>query len=482
MKPSVLVVDDEISVRSVLLELLTDSEYQTVGAESAEAGLAVLAERRYDVVFTDLRMPGMDGIEFLRTIKEKDTTIEVIVLTSHSSFSSAVEALRLGAYDYLIKPLDDIEEVLALVKRVAEKLTLAEEKAQLVEELSAKNREVEESRNQVVKYSEDLTALYSAEQEMMAGLELPEVCGKAVGGLSKLLDERPAILWTVDEGLALLTPAAQSGLKIFEKVAWTFQLFDPTIAGHEGVPPEWQERCRRQIAANTAIFQPVIHRQKLMALLGVFDFKGAAFSPREVDLLARFSASVATAIENARLYAEAKALSIRDGLTGLYNRRYFDEVMTIEGARSLRHQMPVSLIFLDVDYFKHYNDHNGHLMGDGLLKQLATIFLKRVRITDVVCRYGGEEITIILPHTPKVNAAIVAEDLIKRVEAYPFLYRETQPLGAVTISVGIAECPLDSKCPSDIVRMADEALYAAKQAGRNRVCIYTPHEGPPATT
>jgi len=121
-------------------------------------------------------------------------------------------------------------------------------------------------------------------------------------------------------------------------------------------------------------------------------------------------------------------------------------------------------------------------MGDGLLKQLATLFMKRVRISDVVCRYGGEEVTIILPHAPKANAAIVAEDLRKRVEAYPFSYRETQPMGAVTISVGIAECPLDSKFPPEIVRMADEALYVAKQAGRNRVCLFQPAANPPATT
>jgi len=482
MKPTVLVVDDEISVRSVLLELLTDSEYEAVGAESAEAGLAVLAQRRHDIVFTDLRMPGMDGIEFLRAIKAQDATIEVIVLTSHSSFSSAVEALRLGAYDYLIKPLDDIEEVLALIKRVTEKLTLAAEKTRLVEELSAKHREVEESRNRVVQYSEDLAALYAAEQELMSGLELPEVCSKSVGGLSKLLGGHPAVLWIVDEGLAMLAPAAQNGFKMLEKVAWTFPLFDPARSEPAGVPPEWQERCRTQLGAQAAIFQPVVHRKKFMALLGLFDFEGVPFSSRDVELLTRFSAAVATAIENARLYAEAKSLSIRDGLTGLYNRRYFDEVMTVEGARSLRHQQPVSLLFTDVDHFKHYNDRNGHLAGDGLLKQLATIFMKRVRITDIVCRYGGEEVTIVLPHTGRTSAAIVAEDLRKRVETYPFLYRETQPLGAVTISVGIAECPADSKCPSSIVRMADEALYAAKKAGRNRVCLFEVSPDPSAST
>jgi len=473
-KPSVLIVDDEPSIRSVILELLLDAGHQAADAESAEAALALLAQQRYDIVFTDIRMPGMDGIALLRQIKEKDPAIEVIVLTSHSSFSSAVEALRLGAYDYLIKPLNDLEEVLTIIQRVAEKLALAEENTRLVGELQTKNDEVEESRNQLAQYSEDLSALYAAEKEIMAGLDLAEVYGRSAGALSKLMGGHPALVWMVSEGDLLLLPKAQSCLKTFDKVQWSFPLFDPLREPHFEVPAAWQDACRARFSALSALFHPVVSHQKFIALLGTLAFEPNAFSQRDADMLARFSSSAAMAMENARLYAEAKALSIRDGLTGLYNRRHFEEVMTVEGARSIRHQQPVSLLFLDVDHFKHYNDTQGHLMGDGLLKQLAGVILKRVRITDIVCRYGGEEITLILPHTNKANARIVAEDIRKRIEAYPFTHRESQPLGAVTVSIGIAECPADSKVPVEMIRLADTALYEAKQAGRNRVCVCTP--------
>ena len=190
---------------------------------------------------------------------------------------------------------------------------------------------------------------------------------------------------------------------------------------------------------------------------------------REKEILARFSSSVAVAIENAKLYEKVKALAIRDGLTGLYNRRRFEEVLTVEVIRSLRHNRPFSLLFLDVDYFKNYNDGQGHQMGDQLLKELANLLMKRVRLTDFVCRYGGEEFTIILPETDKTSARTVAEDIRAKVEAYPFPHREQQPRGAVTISIGISECPSDGRNQAEIVKRADDALYRAKEAGRNRV-------------
>jgi diguanylate cyclase (GGDEF)-like protein len=471
MKPSVLVVDDEPSVRSMIVELLRETDYVATSAESGEVALAILEKTRYDVVFTDIRMPGIDGIELLQRIKAKDPTIEVLVLTSHSSFTSAVEALRLGAYDYLIKPLNDIQDVLVIMERVGKKISLAEEAAHAVDTLQAKNREIEESHTQAVQESEDLSALYAAEKKIMAEMDLDELYGRSGEELSLLLNGQPALIWTLSEEVdTQLSPKAQSGFEVFDKIAWTFPVFDATCGSD--VPRDWQEKCRQTLQARSAIFHPVISRHNLVALLGVFDFKREAFTPREIDLCARFGTSVAMAIENAQRYAEAKALSIRDGLTGLYNRRHFDNVMTVEGARSIRHQMPVSLLFMDVDHFKHYNDTNGHLMGDGLLKQLAALILKRVRISDVVCRYGGEEITIVIPHTNKTNAVILAGDLRQKIEHYPFLARETQPGGAVTVSIGVAECPTDSTVPVEIVRMADEALYEAKQTGRNRVCAY----------
>ncbi len=143
MKLSILVVDDESSFRSVIVEFLIGAGFVAEGAESGEAAFFVLDRRRYDVVFTDLRMPGIDGLALLDKIKKRDASIEVVMVTSHTSVSSAIQALRLGAYDYLIKPLDDLEQVLAIIKRISDKLSLAAEKKQLLEDLQSKNQELE---------------------------------------------------------------------------------------------------------------------------------------------------------------------------------------------------------------------------------------------------------------------------------------------------------------------------------------------------
>ena len=150
MNLSILIVDDEVSFRSMMVELLIDAGFVVAGAESAEGALAMMEQCRYDIVFSDLRMPGMDGISFLREIKKRDASIEVVMVTSHTSVASAIEALRLGAYDYLIKPLDEVEQVLAIIKRISEKVGLEREKKKLLEDLQNKNRELEESRKKVI--------------------------------------------------------------------------------------------------------------------------------------------------------------------------------------------------------------------------------------------------------------------------------------------------------------------------------------------
>jgi signal transduction histidine kinase len=143
MQPSILIVDDESAFRSAIAVFLTDTGYVVEEAESGEAALSLLDQIRYDIVFVDLRMPGIDGLTLLDLIKKRDATIEVVVVTSHMSVSSAITALRLGAYDYLIKPLDDLEQILAVVKRISDKMLLAAEKKQLLEDLRDKNRELE---------------------------------------------------------------------------------------------------------------------------------------------------------------------------------------------------------------------------------------------------------------------------------------------------------------------------------------------------
>jgi diguanylate cyclase (GGDEF)-like protein len=164
-----------------------------------------------------------------------------------------------------------------------------------------------------------------------------------------------------------------------------------------------------------------------------------------------------------------REMATRDALTGLFNRQAFDVRLADELRRTRRYQRPLSLILADLDYFKNYNDTNGHVRGDHLLNELAGVFLAAVRATDFVARYGGEEFAILLPEAPRAAACEVAERVRATVAAYPFPLRESQPGGCVTLSLGVASCLEDVAPEGNLVEVADQALYRAKKAGRNRV-------------
>ena len=160
--------------------------------------------------------------------------------------------------------------------------------------------------------------------------------------------------------------------------------------------------------------------------------------------------------------------SVTDPLTGLFNRRSFDESLREEYARSGRYGQPLSLMLIDVDHFKTYNDNYGHQFGDDALRSVARVLRKSVRKTDRLCRYGGEEFVILMPATNAKEARVLAERQRELVDNHRL------PRGALTISVGIATLMHESfESAAELVRAADDALYAAKKAGRNRVEIYT---------
>jgi len=170
-----------------------------------------------------------------------------------------------------------------------------------------------------------------------------------------------------------------------------------------------------------------------------------------------------------------RELAIRDGLTDLYNHRHFKDILGKELARAKRYRRPLCLIMLDVDHFKDYNDKHGHPEGDKVLKTLADLITARLRVMDISARYGGEEFIFLLPETDLKNGRTIAEEIRKQIEEFPFKGRESQPLGKVTVSLGIAEFNIDSGDPSSLVKRADKALYQAKSEGRNRtVCAPEP--------
>lgn len=176
---------------------------------------------------------------------------------------------------------------------------------------------------------------------------------------------------------------------------------------------------------------------------------------------------------NSALRVANEALSqqaLRDGMTGLYNYRFFQEAFAKELARSKRQKIHCSLLFIDVDHFKTFNDTNGHPMGDTLLKTLADLFLSKFRESDMVARYGGEEFVAILTKTSREGALLVAEQIRQKIETHPFAGRENMPAGKVTASMGVATFPDDGEDATALLSHADQALYRAKHDGRNKVC------------
>jgi diguanylate cyclase (GGDEF)-like protein/PAS domain S-box-containing protein len=164
-------------------------------------------------------------------------------------------------------------------------------------------------------------------------------------------------------------------------------------------------------------------------------------------------------------------LATRDGLTGLANRRCFDDTLHAEWARALRQQQPLSLLMVDVDNFKAYNDANGHLGGDACLKRIATAVASEMRANDLVARYGGEEFAVILPNQSLKGAAIVAERIRCRVEQLN-LPNRLAPNGHITVSIGAATAIAGpDNDASALVAIADAALYRAKHLGRNRISL-----------
>jgi diguanylate cyclase (GGDEF)-like protein len=185
-------------------------------------------------------------------------------------------------------------------------------------------------------------------------------------------------------------------------------------------------------------------------------------------------------LEEQARYQEAALLTVKseaglDGLTGLANRRTFDQVLDREWARAAREAAPLALVMIDVDHFKAYNDLYGHPAGDYCLSRVAAVLRETLnRPGDVAARYGGEEFSILLPQTGTSEARVIAERIRRRIERTHFPHDKSQPLGAVTVSIGISSFGPDLDSPVEIVYAADQALYVAKSLGKNCVEAFEP--------
>jgi diguanylate cyclase (GGDEF)-like protein len=214
---------------------------------------------------------------------------------------------------------------------------------------------------------------------------------------------------------------------------------------------------------------PLVSFGQILGVLALESSARNAFRESELQCLESVADICATSIQNAHYVERVKQLAYLDGLTGIFNRRFFELRILEEIERSRRYGTGMAVIMADIDQFKRLNDEFGHLLGDEVLRQVSSLFHQQLRKIDVVCRYGGEEFGIVLTQTNASHAVSVAEKLRRMVEHWQF----PGVPQTVTISAGVAAFPDHGTSRDELVRAADNGLYAAKQAGRNRIALAT---------
>ncbi|MFO7768365.1 MAG: diguanylate cyclase [bacterium] len=217
---------------------------------------------------------------------------------------------------------------------------------------------------------------------------------------------------------------------------------------------------------------PLFQKDRVIGVLNLESDELDAYSAEDQRVVHIVATQIAQILGKALLYKEMETMAITDGLTGLYNHRQFFKRLEIEYKRSVRYSYPLSLIMVDLDYFKEFNDTFGHMRGDEALREIADLLESSVRETDVVARYGGEEFVVILPLCHLNTAREVAERIRATVEQARLDRGEgVYPL---TVSVGIATAPEHASSHEEMVKRADDAMYASKRGGRNRCTVWNP--------
>jgi diguanylate cyclase (GGDEF)-like protein len=357
-----------------------------------------------------------------------------------------------------------------------------------IEGLQDRTRELETENRTLQARLTELHTFLTLSQSLAATLNLEELYRLALHLLGRALQVDAYALLLLDEAGERLVLKAAFGLPAEEALGLTLRRGEGLAglvaqSGQALLVPDVsaEPRCRAPEALalpRGACLGVPLRRpgRELLGVLTAYRPDPHGFTLGDLDLGQAVAHQVAAALENAQLYQRTKELSTRDDLTGLFNRRHFFDQLEKEVQRARRYRRVFSLLLLDLDGFKGYNDTHGHLQGDEALKEVARLLLASTRRADIVARFGGEEFVVLLPEVPAAGAAVVAEKIRTAVEGYPFAGRHTQPGGRLTVTLGLATYPPDAAGGLELLDLADRAMYLGKQQGGNRVSILP---GPP---
>ncbi len=452
MTARVLVVDD-VPANVKLLEAYLSAEYfDVITAMSGAEALAICKRAECDIVLLDAMMPDLDGFSVCRQLKSDPLMlhIPVIMITALDHSSDRVRGLEAGADDFLTKPVSEI----ALIARVR---SLARLKM-MTDELR-------------------MRAVTSKE----IGIQLPgneAIADTGRQGRILLVDDRPASNERITAALATehaVEIETNPNQALFRAAEGNCDLVIISLAmeNFDGLRLCSQVRSldRTRNVPILAIMDSYDNARMSRGLeIGINDFLIRPIDKNELLARARTQVRKKRYAERLRENVQQSIeMAITDALTGLFNRYYMESHLTALVEQSAARGKSLTVLMVDIDYFKSINDSHGHDAGDDVLRQLATRVRKSIRGFDLACRYGGEEFVVVMPETDMAVATIVAERLRRRIAAEPFAIQQGAHQIETTISIGIATLDAAADSVAKMLKRADQALYRAKRDGRNRV-------------
>jgi diguanylate cyclase (GGDEF)-like protein len=440
MQASVLLVDDERFARTLYADYLRAAGYAVEVAENAPAAVRILEGRRFDVLLTDIVMPGGDGLQLLADAKQIDPNIQVVVITALDRVDPAVRAMRAGASDYLVKPVTPEAIQLSVQRSLSTRALLAENTA---------------LRGHVNLFETCQRITGTLERDKVVPLALPALAAECGASGAALLEREGEEGWHLSglHGIAseaageYLAPALPRLAELFPDATLLVDL--PSAAGQ----PASACLCLPLTDG------PLVLGAVCLLVPGPLDAERAgraAFICRHLGM----------ALRTLGRLSHVEHLAYVDDVTHLYNSRFLDVALE----RELAGGRAFTVLFMDLDRFKAVNDRHGHLMGSQLLTEFGRVLRSCVRDEDVLVRYGGDEFVALLAGVDSGGGLKVAERIRRAVEDHRFLSREGHSV-RLTVSIGLASHPEHAPTKALLLDLADRAMYRGKETTRNVVYI-----------